>query len=127
MSLQNPLRANEAMYSTVKGDYFYPQTVASQVIMEDGSRLNAYLGGMVIPNGMELLWENPDPNAEFAEQTLTINDLDKYKFIYIVVESGVFIFPAKPSKFDPAICQIFSEDGIYHLFKKIKGFRDISD
>ena len=91
MSLQNPLRANEAMYSTVKGDYFYPQTVSSQVIMEDGSRLNAYLGGMVIPNGMELLWENPDPTAEFVEQTIEL-DLSEYKYARVLwyESSGFF-------------------------------------
>ena len=84
MSLQNPLIANEAMYSTVKGDYFYPQTVASQVIMEDGSRLNAYLGGIVVPSGYELLWENPNPSVEFANQTLNIEKLNDCNLLYIL-------------------------------------------
>ena len=89
MSLQNPLIANEAIYSAKWKDYFYPQTVDKQVIMSNGERLNAYLSGMVIPSGMELLWENPNPSAEFAAQKISISNLGEYNVVKIVYRDEI--------------------------------------
>ena len=51
MSLQNPLRPQTALKDIESGEHFYPMTCASQVLMEDGSRLNAYLENFDGGNG----------------------------------------------------------------------------
>ena len=80
MSLQNPLKPQTAMKDNASGEYFYPMTVPSQVLMPDGRRLDACLADM---GGMELLWTNASPTSEFAPQTVSLN-LSAYKFVVII-------------------------------------------
>ncbi len=79
MSLQNPLKPQTAMLDIKSGEHFYPMTVPSQVLMEDGTRLDAYLKNM---NGMDLLWTNASPTSAFAAQTVSL-DLSSYKGVII--------------------------------------------
>lgn len=46
---QSPLKMVDEKTGDI--EYIYPQTVAKQVIMEDGTRLNAYLNKLVISGG----------------------------------------------------------------------------
>lgn len=75
MSLQNPLKPQTAMKDNASGEYFYPMTVPSQVLMPDGRRLDACLADM---NGMELLWTNASPTSAFVPQTVNF-DTTRYK------------------------------------------------
>ena len=88
---QSPLMRGE--------DYVYPLTKAEQVVLADGTRLDKggeiyadRLGGVSAENyalktdlgiTMTLLWENPDPSAEFEAQTVAV-DLSSYQLIMIM-------------------------------------------
>lgn len=47
------------------------------------------IGGGSSSSGMELLWENPSPNASFAGQTITLSDdVENYDYIGIICSNG---------------------------------------
>ena len=73
-------KATQPLFDETTGKYFYPQTVASQVGMEDGTTLDAFLKSM--GSGMELLWTNASPSSEFSEQTISLA-LSSYKYVAI--------------------------------------------
>ena len=77
-------KATELLYDIDKGKYFYPLTVASQVDMGNGTKLDAFLENEF---GTELLWTNASPNSDFAEQTINLN-LKKYNSIKIVFKAA---------------------------------------
>ena len=102
-------KATEPLKDDTTGKYFYPITVASQVDMGNGTKLDKFLENA---NGMELLWRNASPNSEFPPQTISVDlskgelflmkakrwaDLNQYLTVVFMKNETNYIYLAYPT------------------------------
>ena len=67
--MSNFIKPQSPIYNESTDTYIYPLTTSDQVIMPDGTRLDADNIGRM---NMELLWENASSNSDFAAQVVPI-------------------------------------------------------
>lgn len=85
--MSNFVKPQSPIYNESLDTYIYPLTTSDQVIMPDGTRLDAENIGSGMK--MELLWKNASLSSSFAAQDISIPQLNNYDFLVFLVDGNI--------------------------------------
>lgn len=80
-------KSTQPLKDEITGKYFYPLTVASQVDMGNGTKLDKFLENEL---SMDLLWTNANPTSAMTPQTINL-DLSKYRAVKVFYNISMYV------------------------------------